>query len=369
MPLPASHMLVHTRLPAAQPSLSSGSAMASTTSADPETTAAPSADASAQSFLPFPQHLRPTSASAPHQHQDFYAASSQTSHSSTGSTSLSLQDPSLPLRQHDRAGIRLRKPSSYTHFRNGSNGSAWSATNVNVRRKSHDPSSPVTSTSSFTSTHPSPALSTMASFADSSMMREQNRGRYEEGDSIGEYTLVRELGTGAFSRVFEAVVIQDADTDNEPRPGPGFEPESNLESGASDATNSASSQKRVAMKIIIKPDDPEKCPPSMLESLSFTQSPEFGTPCETISLLHSSIAMASAAASATSSAPTAANAHRHPSDSNLLVVQAQLDKETSLWARLHHAHILEMTDVIDVDDATIIVCELAKGGNLLQYIP
>jgi Protein kinase domain len=49
-------------------------------------------------------------------------------------------------------------------------------------------------------------------------------------------------------------------------------------------------------------------------------------------------------------------------------VSTQLDVETTLWSRLHHPHILEMTQVIHLDDSTVIVSELAAGGSLLDYI-
>lgn len=49
-------------------------------------------------------------------------------------------------------------------------------------------------------------------------------------------------------------------------------------------------------------------------------------------------------------------------------ISAQLDVETTLWSRLHHPYILEMTQVIHLEDATIIVSELASGGSMLEYV-
>ncbi|KAI8916414.1 kinase-like domain-containing protein [Gorgonomyces haynaldii] len=104
---------------------------------------------------------------------------------------------------------------------------------------------------------------------------------YGPGDEIADYTIVREIGHGGFSRVYEA-------TSNE-------------------------SDQTFALKIVDKPES------------SLVSSGE--------------------------------------------TMLAKLDLETTLWSRLHHPHILEMIDVIHLEDATIIVSELASQGSLLDYIP
>lgn len=46
----------------------------------------------------------------------------------------------------------------------------------------------------------------------------------------------------------------------------------------------------------------------------------------------------------------------------------RISRETAIWSRLHHPNILEMIEVIRLQDATVIICELAMGGTLLNYI-
>ncbi|KAJ3168132.1 hypothetical protein HDU87_001213 [Geranomyces variabilis] len=76
-----------------------------------------------------------------------------------------------------------------------------------VRRRANSlASSPVTS-GSFSSLQQSPAVSFLASLADMSIASEPVRGEYREGDQVGDFLLGPEIGAGAFSRVFEAEVI------------------------------------------------------------------------------------------------------------------------------------------------------------------
>ncbi|KAI8591937.1 kinase-like domain-containing protein [Geranomyces variabilis] len=76
-----------------------------------------------------------------------------------------------------------------------------------VRRRANSlASSPVTS-GSFSSLQQSPAVSFLASLADMSIASEPIRGEYREGDQVGDFLLGPEIGAGAFSRVFEAEVI------------------------------------------------------------------------------------------------------------------------------------------------------------------
>ncbi|KAL2913969.1 hypothetical protein HK105_206560 [Polyrhizophydium stewartii] len=239
-------------------------------------------------------------------------------------------------RHADRSGVRLRKPSSFSHVRSGSSGSgsAWSASHVNVRRKSNDPASPATS-GSYSSVNPSPAASFLASFSESATRALPPHGHYTEGDEIGEYTIVRELGAGTFSRVFEATVRDAKDTEHQ----------------------------TVALKIIKKP--------TSIGMADAEQTPAVRTYRSGSLVSHPSDNTTPYGSGVSLSHVRPGNAHipgRGAKPNCALVVQAQLDKETALWSRLHHPHILEMTDLIDLDDATVIVCELAKGGDLLGFI-
>ncbi|KAH6602625.1 hypothetical protein BASA61_000958 [Batrachochytrium salamandrivorans] len=244
-------------------------------------------------------------------------------------------DQSL-LRQSGRSGMRLRKPPPFGHIRSGSTGSnsAWSASHVHVYRQSNENSSPITS-ESYSSINPSPAASFLASFAESAICIPPSPGHYSEGDKIGEYTLIREVGVGASSRVFEAS-MRDIHT---------------------------GSHSIVAMKLLPKrrvcEEDGDMASESQMgryHSSSFAQLPD------TITTPYgSNISLSPLHANSLRSSISECNP-------NALVLQAQLDKETSLWCRLHHPNILEMTDLIDLDDATIIVCELARGGDLLSFI-
>ncbi|KAJ3155423.1 hypothetical protein HDU86_004325 [Geranomyces michiganensis] len=77
-----------------------------------------------------------------------------------------------------------------------------------VRRRANSlASSPVTS-GSFSSLTQSPAVNFLASLADMSLASAAPaRGEYCEGDQVGDFLLGPEIGAGAFSRVFEAEVI------------------------------------------------------------------------------------------------------------------------------------------------------------------
>ncbi|XJO78668.1 hypothetical protein BDV3_003073 [Batrachochytrium dendrobatidis] len=282
------------------------------------------------SLLQPPQNFAPLSASA--YFSGFTSSPGTSSFSLDGSQT---REHSLTRRGTERTGIRLRKPLPYGHIRTGSCGSssAWSTSHVFVRRQSQDVSSPTTS-SSYSSVNPSPAASFLASFAEPSICA-PTYGQYLEGDQIGEYTLVKRIGSGASSCVFEASV-------KDPVTGELL---------------------YIAMKILPKrricnsDNDVDTDPPNGRYSISsFGQSPDsVSTPFGShMSLSHLSQNFPKA------SLPTY--------QSHSIVLKAQLDKETSLWSRLHHPNVLEMTEMIDLDDATIIVCELARGGDLLSFI-
>lgn len=46
-----------------------------------------------------------------------------------------------------------------------------------------------------------------------------------------------------------------------------------------------------------------------------------------------------------------------------------LDAETTIWSRLSSPWIVEMLQILHLDESTVIVSEIADGGNLLDYIP
>ncbi|KAI8928462.1 kinase-like domain-containing protein [Entophlyctis helioformis] len=265
-------------------------------------------------------------------------ASSNSSSMSTHSLGF-LPHGNISSRSIDRTGVHLRKPRS--HLRTGSSGgssSAWSASHVCVRRKSIGPASPATS-GSYSSVAPSPAASFLASLAEPASRPEPVHGTYCVGDEIGEYTLVREIGRGAFSSVFEASTSDS----KEPNPA------------------------NVALKIVCKPTDQtdtlsEADRPSLRNRAS---SFAMFSPGDVAAASYSSSVSYSMTRSPMSMPTTSAHQQQHP---DMVVVMAELDRETSVWSRLHHPNILEMTEIIDVDDATIIVCELAKGGDLLSFI-
>ncbi|KAJ3015687.1 UNVERIFIED_CONTAM: hypothetical protein HDU68_012621 [Siphonaria sp. JEL0065] len=166
---------------------------------------------------------------------------------------------------------------------------------------------------------------------------------YEEGDQLDEYTLTREIGSGAFSRVFEA----------------------------------ASADSTVAIKIIRKPN--LSPPPSpLLNSLS--QSMEslqiqrhMSIPSLTLLQRHMEGSLPKGATfdahqlNSNASSP-AVSAYFHQQSQKLRSAQKLMDKETRIWASLSHPHILQIYDVMEGDDALCIVSELAKGGSLLDYL-
>ncbi|KAJ1569404.1 hypothetical protein HK405_005389 [Cladochytrium tenue] len=49
-------------------------------------------------------------------------------------------------------------------------------------------------------------------------------------------------------------------------------------------------------------------------------------------------------------------------------IHEKLDHETAIMATLDHPHIIPIYDVMDTEDATFVVSQLARGGNLLEFI-
>ena len=238
-------------------------------------------------------------------------------------------------RQIEKSGIRLRKPSApHMLFSVGRSGlsvgssfaqmrhNSWSAAEVTVRRKAS--LDKYLNYASGSSVNPSPAASFLASFADVSVSKPPH-GQYDEGDEIGAYLLVKEIGTGSSSRVFEAVI------NKEDQP---------LE------------QVRVAMKVVPKPIEEmarASVPYSVRETPSTSRGSSVSTNTNGINEQRQST-------------------NSEPNPEGQTVIHTELSQEIALWSRLHHPYILEMEEVIELDDANIIVCELATGGTLLDFI-
>ena len=205
---------------------------------------------------------------------------------------------------------------------------------------------------------------------------------YGVGDEIGEYTLIRELGRGAFSIVFEAVTPIAPLNLNSAMDGAGNQVSS--ASASVDGQNGISPQSSgvlysVAVKIVMKSKQDD--------DTATTSSPLVQSPFSSIS---SSSARGDRKSydyhggnaqhpqrqqqrhhtqplpfSTTTKPTTTTNTTTKDDELDYL---RQIDRETAIWSRLHHPSILEMKEVIRLDDATIIISELAAGGTLLQYL-
>ncbi|KAJ3252020.1 hypothetical protein HDU77_005482 [Chytriomyces hyalinus] len=174
-----------------------------------------------------------------------------------------------------------------------------------------------------------------------------SRGVYEEGDQIANYTLIKEIGYGSFSRVFLA--------------------------------HDSISNQNFAIKILRKPD-----------SLSPIQSPMYSLQNSMDSLsMQGRINIPNYQPHENSNYQTHASSEKAPSnsqpspfqsphgptsiyskDQNEAVDNARqlMDKETRIWASLDHPNILSMYEVMELDDAVCIVTEYAAGGSLLDYL-
>ncbi|KAJ3020697.1 hypothetical protein HKX48_000361 [Thoreauomyces humboldtii] len=144
----------------------------------------------------------PHTSHSPH-HEDFSITSPSASPPSTSSSPGS----SAALGATDALG----RPKSFTSRpRDPKVGIARPRHSLSVsvvrRRANSVASSPVTS-DSYSSLAQSPAVSFLSSLADMSISQGPARGEYVEGDQVGDFLLGREIGAGAFSRVFEAEVI------------------------------------------------------------------------------------------------------------------------------------------------------------------
>jgi serine/threonine protein kinase len=149
---------------------------------------------------------------------------------------------------------------------------------------------------------------------------------YGVGDEIGDYTLTKEIGNGAFSKVFEAVT-----------PIAPFFLQNQQDSSATLPYNLPNDQQingvlyTVAVKVVLKT--------SSADDDDYPSEPNHRP-------------------------SKGGNSKRE----NELDYLRQIDRETAIWSRLHHPFLLEMNEVIRLKDATIIISELASGGTLLSYI-
>ncbi|KAJ3408414.1 hypothetical protein HDU80_005735 [Chytriomyces hyalinus] len=164
------------------------------------------------------------------------------------------------------------------------------------------------------------------------------RGVYEEGDQIANYTLVKELGYGSFSRVFLA--------------------------------HDSISNQHFAIKILRKPNTRS---PIQSPTYSLQNSTESLTMRGRISIpnYHPRDSAKAPAASRQSSFQTLPGPTSiYSKDRNDAIDNARqlMDKETRIWASLDHPNILCMHEVMELDDAVCIVSEHAAGGSLLDYL-
>ncbi|KAJ3255145.1 hypothetical protein HK103_006608 [Boothiomyces macroporosus] len=227
-----------------------------------------------------------------------------------------------------RTGFRLsRQPSVST---SPFNALSWSPSHVQIKRKAsfstQTPSTP-------SSINPSPAASFISSFNRASVcsLDDDDDEDFTVGDDIGDYKLLRAIGKGAYSQVFEAEIIKKADS-----PSTEITPHNNnfssetfgkpLTQETPTTIQSHNADEKVAVKIIPKPEDAE------LETQfqgRFTLGDQ--------------------------------------EEEEKCTYLKKIDRETALWSRLSHPHILQMTDMIQLDTHTIIVSELADC-TLLDYI-
>ena len=144
-------------------------------------------------------------------------------------------------------------------------------------------------------------------------------GEYMPGDEIGPYTLKKEIGIGATSKVFEA--------------------QHSLESFPSPPSFTS-----FAVKIVPKN--------SLQSSL---------TSC---SLNSSSGASYLKARNEIMCGNEKKQEETIPQDDAITL----LEKETSIWSQLHHPNIISLHDVVESDNAVFVVSEMAKGGTLLEAL-
>lgn len=237
--------------------------------------------------------------------------------------------------------------------------------------------------SSISSMPLSPAMSFLNSFYANANAAPPH-GVYVEGDQVGEWQLMRQIGRGAFSRVFEAASTQPSSSRTSLSSTRGSV-------GVSSSSPAPGLPRRVAIKVIRKAEEDVKCgegkvsaattersnASSLRSSRSSISSPTLPAGVAAAMARRFSDATASASASAAAAAATATSISPSPTgvapatpctEEDLEAILSNLDRETSIWATLDHPHILGLYDMLDLDDAVFIVSELARGGSLLEYI-
>ncbi|KAJ3069910.1 serine threonine-protein kinase [Podochytrium sp. JEL0797] len=162
-------------------------------------------------------------------------------------------------------------------------------------------------------------------------LAEPPRGVYGEGDQIGEWILLKEIGHGSFSRVFLATPAAETELHQ-----------------------LLPSSSKAAIKVVVK-----AIPDSDFMSRMNTRQDSFAS---LNSISNSSIRVGASAT--TADPPSIADDGKACQND----VRRLLDHEITLWASLDHPHILEMIQMMDVDDAVFVVSEFAEGGTLLSHI-
>ncbi|KAJ3288171.1 Testis-specific serine/threonine-protein kinase 3 [Blyttiomyces sp. JEL0837] len=299
---------------------------------------------------------------------------------------------------------------------------------INIKRRFSGDVSPVQSggalghhqnvgNSWYSNLTPSPAVSFLSSLAENMATALPPRGVYFEGDQIGDWLLVREIGRGSFSRVFEAVpadpalgtqrvaikVIRKVDETGGQLPSMmlGASADDLLStSGSSSRSNSMAS---VASSIASSPPGHQSLGRSSVSGAGAHSSHHYDdgygggygghgvahsmpNPHHSMTLSdraqHGHHANGHGHHGSSNGSGNGANGHGHNNDvamadagaetgdsgSALDDVQRLLDHETSIWGSLQHPNIIAMYDVMEVPDAMFVVSELASGGTLLDYL-
>ncbi|KAI8842201.1 kinase-like domain-containing protein [Chytriomyces cf. hyalinus JEL632] len=256
------------------------------------------------------------------------------------------RDPS----QHRRPPIPAQSPvHSQSHSMPRTNSTSLLRRLVNAKRRgsavSQTASSPVSiPNASDASICSSPAMSFLSMLGTPrvgslDVSLDFERGVYEEGDQIANYTLVKEIGYGSFSRVFLA--------------------------------HDSISNQHFAIKILRKPNTRS---PIQSPTCSLQNSMESLTMQGRISIpnyhTRDSAAKAPAVSPQSSFQTLPGPTSIYSKDRNDAIDNARqlMDKETRIWASLDHPNILCMHEVMELDDAVCIVSEQAAGGSLLDYL-
>ncbi|KAI9003898.1 kinase-like domain-containing protein [Hyaloraphidium curvatum] len=242
--------------------------------------------------------------------------------------------------RRDRSRIEKIRPGEHSRARNASLGSADGF--------------PI-SAAAYESLQKSPAVSFLASFAESTLPTAEGHLGIE-GDQIGSYVLGRQLDRGAFSYVVEGWTVESGGIGDE-------------------------GIRHVAIKVVPKESGGGSPVVAVNASSSFPQLPGSRlSPRQHSPLQHSSSLSSLPDAAARSPAipiapPSAPGSQRNPSPLSLAqhrsdpeLAQESLDREIAIWQRLRHPNIVRMYEVLDTEHATYIVCELADGGSLYQLL-